>query len=147
MNALPRVRRLLVGLAVVLACGYVGLHYWREWAAERRLIEVSRVAVVELRAAYPPELVVDFENGGEVTIERTHFRLTIEAEGHEISRADVDVLHIRPGEKRRIVLQSRVSGPTRFHVSGPTPAQYALVVLPEWLRGLPAISGEFVLQP
>jgi hypothetical protein len=136
-----------VGLGIVLACGYLGLHYWRERAAERRLIAGSHVWVIDVRPAFPPALIIEFENAGEVPIHRTHFRLSFVAEGREISRADEDVLSIRPGERRQIVLQSRSSGPARFHASRPVRARYELVVLPQWIRGLPTVSGGFLLQP
>lgn len=140
-------RRILAGVGIAAAVGCLGLYVWRSWAADRRLLASSRVSVVEVRAAFPPALVVDFENAGEAGVERTHFRLAFEAEGREISRADTDVLNMQPGEKRRIVLRSDPSGPVRFHLSRPVPARYTLVVLPRWIRGLPVISGEFVLVP
>jgi len=147
MRLLAHARGILAGLGIVLACGYGGLRYWQERTAERRLIAASHVSVVEVHAVFPPALIVDFENAGEVPIARTHFRLAFEVEGREISRADEDVLNIRPGEKRRIVLRSRSSGPSPFHASGPVPARYELVVLPEWIKGVPTMSGEFILQP
>jgi hypothetical protein len=134
-------------LAIALAGGYVGLHYWQEWASEQRLLASSRVSVVELRTAFPPELVVEFGNTGEVPIERTHFRLTFEVDGREISRADEDVLNILPNEKRRVLLRSHSSGSSTFRVTYPVRARYVLIVLPRWLRGLPTISNDFVLGP
>lgn len=106
MRTFPHVRAVVVVLGFVLACGYVGLHYWQEWTLERRLIASSHVSVLELRAAFPPELVVEFDNTGQVPIDRTHFRLSFEVDGREISRADEDVLNILPNERRRIILRS-----------------------------------------
>ena len=97
MSTFPHARVVAVVLGVVLACGYVGLHYWQEWTAERRVIASSHVSVLECRPL--PEMVVEFENAGDVPIDRTHFRLTFEVDGREISRADEDVLNIPAGRE------------------------------------------------
>lgn len=147
MRAFAHARAVVVVLGIVLFCGYVGLHYWQAWTSERRLIASSHVSVVELRAGFPPEMVVEFDNTGQVPIERTHFRLTFEADGQEISRADEDVLNILPNEKRRIVLRSHPSGASGFRLFHPVPARYVLNVFPRWLSGVPTVSKEFVLGP
>jgi hypothetical protein len=147
MNIRLHWRGVLVWLGIALAACYASLLWWHGWAAERRLIAVSHVSVVDVRTTFPPALIVDFENAGNAPIARTHFRLSFTAEGREISRADEDVLNIQPGEKRRIVLQSRSSGPARFEAARSVQAGYELIVLPGWVKGKPPLSGEFVLQP
>ena len=147
MRAFTHARAVVIVLGIAVVCGYVGLHYWQEWTAERRLLASSHVSVVELRTGFPPEMVVEFQNTGQVTIDRTHFRLTFEVEGREISRADEDVLNIGPNEKRRIVLRSHASGASGLSVLRPVPARYVLNVFPRWLRGLPTIARDFVLGP
>ena len=133
----------LLALAVV----YSGVHYWRQWASERRLVASSRVSVVVIRPTFPPELVVEFENTGDARIRRTHFRLGFEVDGREISHADQDVLDILPKEKRQVTLRSRPSGSLRFAASGAAlRVTYVLVVLPEWLKGVPTTSGTFLLE-
>ncbi len=139
--------RLSVGALLLLATGYVAVHYCQQCGSQRRIIAASRVSVVMVRSTFPPELVVEFENAGQAEIGRTHFRLSFEVKGREISRADEDVLNMLPKEKRQVILRSHPSGPSVLRTSGTVRASYTLVVLPEWLKGLPALSGDFVLGP
>jgi len=147
MSTRRHLPRVLLIVAIAIGAASVVRHCRNEVAYQRRLMETSRVRVVDLSDTDPLELTVEFENAGSATIGRTHFRLGVYVGDRQISRADEDYGGFPPGEKRRIVLRTRVTAASGGAISYPTPARYVLVVIPEWRAPLPAITGEFILKP
>jgi hypothetical protein len=145
VRTLRNLPRILLVVAIALGATSVVRHCRNDAAYQRRLLEASRVRVVDLRDTDPPELTVEFENAGNVTIGRTHFRLGVYVGDRQTSRADEDHGGFTPGQKRRIVLRSRVTPGSGAAISYPARATYMLVVVPEWRAQLPAITREFML--
>ena len=132
--------------AVVLSAGLIIRACWNSLVSQQKLLAASHIPVIGLNDSFPPALTIDFENVGDTIIGQTHFRLVFEADGRQISRADEDHGDFKPGEKRRIILQSRSANASPPLKSYPGYAKYTLIVIPGWGKQLPAISGEFLLR-
>jgi hypothetical protein len=132
--------------AVVLGAGLIIRAWWNSLVSQQQLLAAAHVSVIGLNDSFPPALTIDFENVGDAIIGQTHFRLVFEVDGGQISRADEDHGNFKPGEKRRMILQSRSAKASPSLKSYPVYAKYTLIVIPGWGKQLPAISGGFLLR-
>lgn len=137
---------LVLASAAVLAQAASILLGWRESRlVQNEIRKGSRVSVAKINPQFPPGLLVEFENGSRRTIQKIHFRLVFESGGQEVARADRDYGEVKPGEKKKILLQSVASVSSPRMLGRMTKVKYRLSVFPGYRKPLPEISGEIDL--
>jgi hypothetical protein len=99
-----------------------------------------------LSDTYPPQMAVEFQNAGGEPIGRVHFRLVFHIGERPLSRADEDHVGFEPGRRRTIILRSHATDTSSRPNAFPARARYQLIVIPEWRKQLPAITGEVILN-
>jgi len=113
---------------------------------QKNVLTSCRAAVVEVDPAFPPGLLVEFENRGRIELSPTHVRLVFYRGEREISRLDRD-LSIKPMEKGTIRLKSAaINGPTGSPPPPGSKVRYSLMIFPLNKKPLPELTGDLILK-
>jgi hypothetical protein len=135
----------LAGVAIFFAIRAAS-SWWKDRKFQKDVLASCRAAVVEVDPAFPPGLLVEFENEGRIELSPTHVRLVFYHNDREISRLDKD-LSIKPMEKGTIRLKSSVE---RGSTGSPPPpgfrVRYSLMIYPLNKKPLPEITGDLILK-
>lgn len=137
----------LAGLAVLSQAFRIFLGWRHGRIIQDEIRKSSRVSVLKIDPRFPPGLLVEFDNASRWTIQETHFRVVFESGGRDVARADRDYGEIKPGEKKKILLQSVALGSSPPMLARMTGVKYRLLVFPGYRKPLPEITGEFDLLP
>lgn len=136
----------LAGFAVLSQAARILLDWRESRLIQNEIRKGSRVSVAKANSQFPPGLLVEFENGSKRTIQKIHFRLVFESGGQEVARAGRDYGEVKPGEKKKILLQSVASVSSPPMSRQMTRLKYRLSVFPGYRKPLPEISGEIDVQ-
>jgi hypothetical protein len=137
----------LASLAVLAQAFRIFLGWRHGRLIQDEIRKGSRVSVLKINPRFPPGLLVEFDNSSRWTIPEIHFRVVFARAGKDVARADRDFGEIKPGEQKKILLQSVALGsspPVLARVSG---VKYRLLVFPGYRKPLPEITGEVDLLP
>ncbi len=137
---------IVIIVAAVLAQATAIFLRWREGKRIREEIwKSARVVVVKTDSQFPPGLLVQYENSGRYTIDKTRFLLVIEFNGQEVARAEREYKAMKPGEKESVLLKSATKS-AQLDWSPGTKFSYRLLVFPGQKKPLAELTGEIELR-
>jgi hypothetical protein len=120
--------------------------WWKDRKFQKDVLASCRATVVEADPAFPPGLLVEFENKGRIDLSPTHVRLVFYHDDREISRLDRD-LSIKPMEKGTVRLKSAAKNGS---IGSPPPpgsrVRYSIMIYPLYKKPLPEITGDLILK-
>ncbi len=138
---------IVLASAVILAQAARIFLDWRESRLiQNEIRKGARVTVVKINPRFPPGLLLEYENSSRRDIRETYFWLVVESNGQEVARGDRDLGELRPGEKKKILLESLSVLSSGSAPSPKSRVKYRLFVSPNSKKPLPEITGEFEIQ-
>lgn len=138
---------IVVAFAIVLAQAAGIFLDWREGRlVQNDIRKGARVTVLKINPRFPPGLLLEYENSSRHGIRKTRFRIVFESNAQEIARGDRDFGEVRPGEKKKILLESLSVLPSGNALTPKGRVKYRLFVSPNSKKPLPEITGELEIQ-
>lgn len=136
----------IASLALLAQAASIYLGWRHGKAVDREILKSAKAEVIKTDPRFPPALLVAYTNSGRLPIGKTHFRLIIEHNAHEIARIDRDYGELKPGKRESVLLQS-VPPLTGYQTVEPgTSLTYRLLVFPNKKKPLPELSGQISVQ-
>lgn len=138
---------IVIASAVILAQAARIFLIWREGRLiQNEIRKGARVAVLKINPRFPPGLLLEYENSSRHGVRKISFWIVFESNGQEVARGDRDLGEVRPGEKKKILLESLSLVPPGRVLSPKSRVKYRLFVSLNSKKPLPEIVGEFEIQ-
>jgi len=138
---------IVIASAVILAQAARIFLLWREGRLiQNEIRKGARVTVLRINPRFPPGLLLEYENSSRREIRKVRFWIVLESNGQEVARGDRDFGEVRPGEKKKILLESLSTLSSGSALSPKSRVKYRLFVSLNSKKPLPEITGEFEIQ-